>query len=235
MNHLQSFLDEKKEGPIYQLLKLPKPSFVSFGSDPLGRFGKKRTITMDYLRAFLDRKKRIEEGEGPTLKTLKTGFDGFEGYLPRGFEKKPASHERAGNVTKGPGDPPSKPSKPLDAIDPCGVISDSPAPAPIVQSLIATGDGKVSPLAEPRPGSVVPNSRSPLIPDDTRAKIAAIEAEARAKGWPAELLWNNVFWGGPRGLAAVLEATDEVVEVTDTCIVILTNRRDLQRFPRYVA
>jgi hypothetical protein len=82
--------------------------------------------------------------------------------------------------------------------------------------------------------SVVPNSRSPLIPDRIRAKIEAIEAEARAKGWPAELLWNNVFWGRPRGLAAVLEPGDVITEVTPDHIVILTGGREFQRFSRYV-
>ena len=89
--------------------------------------------------------------------------------------------------------------------------------------------------AESARRAVVPNSRAPLITDDVRAKIAAIEADARAKGWPAELLWNSVFWGSPRGLAAVLKPEDEILEVTDTCITIRTCRRDIQRFHRYVA
>lgn len=35
--------------------------------------------------------------------------------------------------------------------------------------------------------------RSPLIPPEVRAKIESIETDARAKGWPAELLWNGGF------------------------------------------
>ena len=37
--------------------------------------------------------------------------------------------------------------------------------------------------------------RTKSVPNDIRAKIVAIEAEARAKGWLAELLWNSAFWG----------------------------------------
>ena len=55
---------------------------------------------------------------------------------------------------------------------------------------------------------VAPDSRHPLICDAVRAKIEAIEGEARSKGWPTELLWNNAFWDLPRGLAAVLEPDD---------------------------
>jgi hypothetical protein len=42
-------------------------------------------------------------------------------------------------------------------------------------------------------------------PDAVRAVIESIKLDARAKGWPAELLWNNEFWGSPRGLAALLD------------------------------
>jgi hypothetical protein len=34
-----------------------------------------------------------------------------------------------------------------------------------------------------------------------RAKIAGIKADARAKGWPAELLYKGNFWDYPRRLA----------------------------------
>jgi hypothetical protein len=43
----------------------------------------------------------------------------------------------------------------------------------------------------------------------TKRLEKAIEAEARAKGWPAELLWNNVLWVSPRDLAALLDPKDE--------------------------
>jgi hypothetical protein len=83
--------------------------------------------------------------------------------------------------------------------------------------------------------SVTPDSRHPLIPPEARAKIEAIEAEARAKGWPAELLWNDNFWGRPRGLAAVLDREDEIVEVATDYIAILKVKRDLLRFRRTTA
>jgi hypothetical protein len=80
--------------------------------------------------------------------------------------------------------------------------------------------------------TLTPDSRHPLICDVVRAKIEAIEAEARAKGWPAELLWNAGFWDRPRGLAAVLEIDDEVGEVTREIIEIVRMHRHVLRFPR---
>jgi len=82
---------------------------------------------------------------------------------------------------------------------------------------------------------VPPDSRSPIIPLEVRSKIEAIEAEARAKGWPPELLWNAGFWDTPRGLAAVLDPEDEIDQVTPEYISILKIRRDLLRFRRHAA
>jgi len=82
---------------------------------------------------------------------------------------------------------------------------------------------------------VTSNSRNPIIEPEICAKIEAIEADARAKGWPAELLWNNSFWDYPRGLAAALNEEDEIVEVTGDAITILKSRRHLQPFLRRVA
>jgi hypothetical protein len=94
------------------------------------------------------------------------------------------------------------------------------------------------PAAEDRAAwtrSVSPDSRHPLICDAVRVKIEAIEADARAKGWPAELLWSCAFWHSPRGLAALLDAGDEIGEVTPEYIEIWKLRRDRQRFMRCVA
>jgi hypothetical protein len=77
-----------------------------------------------------------------------------------------------------------------------------------------------------------PDSRSPLIPEITRAKIEAIESEARRLGWPAELLWNSEFWRQPRGLAAILGDDDEIVAVTADHIEIFCVARSLLRFNR---
>ena len=82
---------------------------------------------------------------------------------------------------------------------------------------------------------VVPDSRHPLIPDAILAKIEAIEAEARGKGWPAELLWNNALWDLPRGLAVVLDVGDEIGEVTPEYIEIWKLRCNRRRFMRRVA
>jgi hypothetical protein len=82
---------------------------------------------------------------------------------------------------------------------------------------------------------VVPDSRHPLVSPRVRAKIESIEGAARAKGWPAELLWNAGYWDSPRGLAAVLDTEDEIVDVTPGNIVILKTCRTLLRFRRHVA
>jgi hypothetical protein len=79
---------------------------------------------------------------------------------------------------------------------------------------------------------VTRNSRSPLIPDAVRTIIEAIEGEARTLGWPAELLWNAEFWGSPRGLAAVLDDDDAIVEVTPDYIGILKTHNSILRFQR---
>jgi hypothetical protein len=81
---------------------------------------------------------------------------------------------------------------------------------------------------------VTPHSRNPLIPDGVRSLIEGIEADARAQGWPAELLWNAEFWGSPRGLAAVLDESDAVDKVTSDYIEILKTEGSILRFQRSV-
>jgi hypothetical protein len=86
-----------------------------------------------------------------------------------------------------------------------------------------------------RTSSTVPDSRHPLIEPAVRSKLEAIEVEARSKGWAPELLWNANFWDLPRGLAAVLDHDDEIVEVTSEYVTILKTKRDLLRFRRHNA
>ena len=83
--------------------------------------------------------------------------------------------------------------------------------------------------------TIASDSRHPVIEPAVRAKLEAIEADARAKGWPAELLWNAAFWDLPRGLAALLDPEDEIAEVTPEYIAILKIKRDVLRFRRHVA
>jgi len=83
--------------------------------------------------------------------------------------------------------------------------------------------------------TATPDSRQTLICPEVRVKLEAVEADARSKGWPAELLWNNAFWDLPRGLAALLNPGDEIGEVTAEYIEIWKLRRDRQRFMRRVA
>lgn len=79
---------------------------------------------------------------------------------------------------------------------------------------------------------VAANSRFQVIPPAIRATIEAIEADARAKGWPPELLWNAEFWGSPRGLAALLDEGDAIVEVATDYIAILKIEWNILRFRR---
>ena len=69
-------------------------------------------------------------------------------------------------------------------------------------------------------GLGVANSRAPLIPTEIRAKIEAIETEARSKGWPVELLYNANFWDCPRGPPALMDPDDGIVELTGDAITI---------------
>lgn len=113
-------------------------------------------------------------------------------------------------------------------------------PPPVEAKPDADAEDPIHPRnARPNPpacrASVTPNSRGPLIAPEVRLKIEAVEAEARRLGWPAELLWNPGFWDSPRGLAAVLDPEDEIVEVTPDDISILRTKRDLLRFPRHTA
>jgi hypothetical protein len=79
---------------------------------------------------------------------------------------------------------------------------------------------------------VAPDSRTPIVPPAVRLKIESIEADARAKGWPVELLYNANFWDSPRGLAALLDEGDEIAEVTADYIAILKTQRNILRFQR---
>ena len=53
------------------------------------------------------------------------------------------------------------------------------------------------------------------------AELTRIEREALRLGWLPERLWNSGFWDPwPRGLAAVMEAGDRIVEVNGDFIAI---------------
>jgi hypothetical protein len=165
-----------------------------------------------------------------TEKTMKSSTSrlsgGFVGFLEHGqpLLNAPASAEGAKNV--GFLETAQKPDKRPDrkSINQAVEVSrEQPA--------------KIDHFAELRRAAetgITPDSRHPIIEPAVRAKLEAVEAEARAKGWPAELLWNAGFWDRPRGLAALLDADDEVVEVAPECIIILKTKRDLLRFRRHI-
>src|SRR5712671_4747114 len=86
------------------------------------------------------------------------------------------------------------------------------------------------PSALPSAATIASNSRNPIVAPAVRAIIEAIESDARAKGWPAELLWNAEFWGSPRGLAAVIDESDAISEVTRDYIEIVKTELSILRF-----
>lgn len=56
---------------------------------------------------------------------------------------------------------------------------------------------------------------------DIEAELERIEGEALRFGWTRDRLWNAGFWRPwPRGLASVLEAGDQVTEITSDFITI---------------
>jgi hypothetical protein len=69
----------------------------------------------------------------------------------------------------------------------------------------------------------------------TFARVKADAARRPRQGLPAELLWNAGFSDCPRGLAAVVDPDDEIVEVTSDTTPILKCRRDLLSFRRHIA
>ena len=79
-----------------------------------------------------------------------------------------------------------------------------------------------------RRGEVCQQSRLDVI-------VEGVEADARAQGWPAELLWNAGDWDCPRGLAAVLDESDVIAEVTPDFIEIVKSKRSILRFQRRVS
>lgn len=139
---------------------------------------------MNYLEAFLQKKRRAEKCEVPTDKTDATGSVSF------------VSEPSASSSTPFPRSPVPK--------------------APILPPAVAAS----------------PSPRNPIIPPGVRSVIEAIEVDARAKGWPAELLWNSRFWDSPRGLAALIDEGDAIAEVTTTYIAILKVERKILRFQR---
>src|ERR1700676_4504766 len=60
----------------------------------------------------------------------------------------------------------------------------------------------------------------------------SMTVRASGCGWPPELLYNSNFWDRPRGLAAILDANDEIAEVTADYIAILKVERNIVRFQR---
>src|SRR5215472_13195203 len=70
--------------------------------------------------------------------------------------------------------------------------------APDIRSDGSSSVPTAAAAADPPTPTVTPDSRHPLINPTVRAKLEAIESDARRMSWPAELLWNANFWDSPR-------------------------------------
>jgi len=63
--------------------------------------------------------------------------------------------------------------------------------------------------------------QQPKVDPKVEAEIRRIEHQALALGWSHERLWNAGYWHPwPRGLAAVMDAGDRIVDVTGEHIII---------------
>jgi hypothetical protein len=79
-------------------------------------------------------------------------------------------------------------------------------------------------------------SSQTAIDPSVQAELARNWPLAQRLGWTYERIWNSCFWPHstkqPRGLAAVLQPSDTIVEVTGQWITLLVERRHTQRFPK---
>jgi len=88
--------------------------------------------------------------------------------------------------------------------------------------------------ALPAPSIQESQTESPAqnIDPTVRSEIARIEPAALTVGWLPARLWNPAFWPAPRGLAAVLDGSDRIAEVTREWILIQKADGNQQRFFR---
>lgn len=128
---------------------------------------------------------------------------------------------------KGTGNSLTKPTEPESSYQRDSVTKPTEPTEPIL-SVLTVSDPSVS----NSDAVVTPNSRTPPVSDAVRT---VIEGDARAQGWPAELRWNAEFWGSPRGLAAVLDESDAISEVTADYVAIVKTERRVLKFLRTVS
>lgn len=102
------------------------------------------------------------------------------------------------------------------------------APAELAAAARARKAELLDLLRQPEPKEALGHN----VASEVRAEIARIEPAALAVGWLPARLWNSVFWPAPRGLAAVLDGSDRIVEVTREWILIRKADGNQQRFFR---
>jgi hypothetical protein len=82
-----------------------------------------------------------------------------------------------------------------------------------------------------RPGNPVLH-RDSIVPE-VKQELERIWPEAERLGWPQQRIWGASFWpAAGRGLAAVLEPEDRVVEVTNDFITIVKRDGTRSHFMR---
>ena len=139
-------------------------------------------------------------------------------------------------------DYPTKPTKPVLAVlsvresgvlENSGINSCAPKPCQN-QHQAGAAISKCSPrvgLASQR--HAIPQMLHEQVEPPVAAEIRRVEDQARALGWPQWRLWESRFWPGPRGLAAVMEPGDQVMELTAEWIKIRKRDGIQQRFYRF--
>jgi len=75
-----------------------------------------------------------------------------------------------------------------------------------------------------------PQTSHDQIESAVAAEIRRVEPQARSLGWSQWRLWESRFWPGPRGLAALMEPGDQIMEVTTEWIRIQKRHGIQQRF-----
>lgn len=111
--------------------------------------------------------------------------------------------------------------------------------APITSRLVDENAGNTgntgNELETPKVRPLLPALKTPVrdIDPAVAVEIRRIETQALELGWSREHLWGAKFWPiAERGLAALMDPGDPIVEVTAETITILKYRRDLQKFYR---
>jgi hypothetical protein len=98
------------------------------------------------------------------------------------------------------------------------LISDQ---APRAERLIRDGSSSSRALDDSSKDSAISEPSAAEMSPAIATEIQRVESEALRLGWTCDRLWNAEFWRPwPRGLASVLEAGDQITEITSDFITV---------------